>query len=130
MAVTRLRRAAVAARRTHRKGSVIEWASARNTRSPRRRSVRIIHRRFGVGFHFVLVGCISDDCLVYEGSQRNLVSRLVMRHLNQEIRNRGNGISEIEGKAAMPAASKAGAERVSMERMGCDIESLPIEITN
>ena len=31
--------------------------------------------------------------------------------------NRGNGISEIEGKSAMVAPSKAGAERVSIEEM-------------
>ena len=61
---------------------------------------------------------ILNNCPFYYASQRNLASRLIMRHLNQEIRHRGNGISEIEGKAAMVAASKAGAERVSMERMG------------
>ena len=32
---------------------------------------------------------------------------------NQENRNRGNGISEIEGKAARVAASESGDERVS-----------------
>jgi len=34
--------------------------------------------------------------------------------VNQEIRNRGNGISEIEGKAASVAASERG-QRVSFK---------------
>jgi len=34
--------------------------------------------------------------------------------VNQEIRNRGNGISEIEGKAARVAASERG-QRVSFK---------------
>ena len=34
------------------------------------------------------------------------------------FQNRGNVISEIEGKAARVAARKAGAERVSIEEMG------------
>jgi hypothetical protein len=38
--------------------------------------------------------------------------------LNQESRNRGNGISEIEGKAARVAASESGDERVSIEEQG------------
>ena len=35
------------------------------------------------------------------------------RFLNKEARNRGNGISEIEGKAARLAASESGDEGVS-----------------
>ena len=37
---------------------------------------------------------------------------------NQEARNRGNGIAEIEGKAARVGATERGSEPVSMERMG------------
>src|SRR6266481_1683375 len=37
--------------------------------------------------------------------------------LNQESRNRGNGISEVEGKAARVAASELGDERVSNQEM-------------
>jgi hypothetical protein len=36
------------------------------------------------------------------------------RRVNQESRNRGNGISEIEGKAARVAASERG-QRVSFK---------------
>ncbi|PYK27595.1 MAG: hypothetical protein DME59_04265 [Verrucomicrobia bacterium] len=38
-----------------------------------------------------------------------------MELLNQENRSRGNGISDIKGKAAKVAASESGAERVSTE---------------
>ena len=38
---------------------------------------------------------------------------------NQESRNRGKGISEIEGKAARVAASESGDERVSNEENSC-----------
>src|SRR5882762_11597003 len=48
MAVTRLRRAAVAARTPQRKRSVIECAPARNARSARRRTLRILDRRFAI----------------------------------------------------------------------------------
>jgi hypothetical protein len=41
---------------------------------------------------------------------------------NQERRNRGQGLSELRGKAAREAASKAGAERVSIEKRGSKIE--------
>ncbi len=41
------------------------------------------------------------------------------RFFNQEIRNRGKGISEIEGKAARVAASESGDERVSNEENSC-----------
>jgi hypothetical protein len=37
--------------------------------------------------------------------------------LNRESRNRGNGISEVEGKAARVAASELGDERVSNQEM-------------
>src|SRR6266850_3440669 len=48
MAITRLRRAAVAARTPQRKRSVIECAPARDTRSARRRTLRILDRRFAI----------------------------------------------------------------------------------
>jgi len=38
--------------------------------------------------------------------------------LNQESRNRGNGISEVEGKAARVAANESGDEQVSNEETG------------
>jgi hypothetical protein len=38
--------------------------------------------------------------------------------LNQEIRNRGNGSSELEGRAARVAARDLGDERVSNGEMG------------
>jgi hypothetical protein len=40
------------------------------------------------------------------------------RFLNQEIRNPGNRISEMEGKAASVAAAESDYERVSIEEMG------------
>ena len=43
------------------------------------------------------------------------------------IKNRANGLSEIEGKAAREAASEWGRERVSMEPTGeSDIEHVAI----
>jgi hypothetical protein len=37
---------------------------------------------------------------------------------NQEARNGGNGISDIEGKAAKGAARKPGSDRVSKQEGG------------
>jgi len=46
-------------------------------------------------------------------------TRVTFRRQNeQNFQNRGNGISEIEGKAARVAASEVGAERVSIEETG------------
>ena len=41
--------------------------------------------------------------------------------------NRGNGISEIEGKAARVAASESGDERVSNEEMDTEFPAFVLE---